>query len=84
VAQYKPIPVPYPQRSPAQVAVASLLVPGLGQFLLGQRGKGTLFMVLWAASCGYAWLIAPALAWDAHVLARRQEAGEELDPWGFF
>jgi len=80
----KMIAPPMHPEAPTKVAVASLLIPGLGQILLGQRAKGAFFIVLTLLSCGLAYLLSPALAWDAHVLARRQGAGEEIDPWGFF
>jgi TM2 domain-containing membrane protein YozV len=51
-------------------ALASLLVPGLGQVMLGQTVRGLLLFVCSALVCFGGGLCNLALAWDAYCLAK--------------
>lgn len=66
---------------PLLLGLASLLVPGLGQFLLGQRGKGVLILVVGPVVCCWLgfWNVFAAL--DAWALARKLDRGEAVRRW---
>jgi TM2 domain-containing membrane protein YozV len=81
--------------SPIVLAVASVLVPGLGQFILGQRSKGAVLIAL--ALCGCcgtvktfglggvflgAWNLVCAI--DAYLLGQKVERGRAVGPWEWF
>ncbi len=73
-----------PHRSPALVALLSLILPGAGQFYLGERNRGLSFLGAAIVVAGLlAWLAMPALylgllpfwlwnAWDAYQRAQGQ------------
>ena len=66
-------------KSPLFMALASLVVPGLGQLLLGQEEKGMIMMGVWFFTCfgflGLMHLIAPV---DAFVIASRLQDGRPV------
>jgi TM2 domain-containing membrane protein YozV len=67
--------------SPTRCAIASLLLPGLGQIWLGQRVKGTLILLFFPLVCcglGLGNLLAAIDAWS---LARKVASGAEIGPY---
>lgn len=78
-----------PPRDPGIVAFVSLLIPGLGQVMVGQTKKGFAVLggsVLLAALTGFilmpfVWI---AVAVDAYQAARTLKRGDPVDEWAFF
>jgi len=73
--------LPRPATNPTGVTVASILLPGLGQLINGQIGKGLGMMALCFVLYAFAWPLALLLcavsAWDAHGIANT--LNEELE-----
>ncbi len=83
-------------KSPAVAALLGL-IPGVGQMYVGQPAKGAAllvatlaaFVVLGVLSWGlYCFCVAPIVpfvsAFDAALIAKRVNDGEQVDPWRFF
>ncbi len=70
-----------PSPSPAGAALRSLLLPGWGQWALGQTGRGALIALgalPTACLCGFFNLFAAVDAWS---LARKAGRGEVIGPY---
>ena len=69
-------------------ALASLVLPGVGQLLVGQTAKGVLLIfgaiALMFFSCGVSILFHPIFAVDAFMLAEKQSDGQPIGEWDFF
>jgi TM2 domain-containing membrane protein YozV len=69
-------------------ALASLVLPGVGQLMVGQTAKG--IVVLFSAialmffTCGLSILFQPVFAVDAYMLANKQAEGQRIGEWEFF
>jgi hypothetical protein len=74
---------PRPGPAPPVVALASLLLPGCGQLLLGQHSKGAAMLVIALFTCGALGLLNIISAFDAWVMAERQ-GRHTLRDWEFF
>jgi len=77
-----------PPKDPAGMAFASVLVPGLGQFILGQIPKGTAMFVaaimFGLATGGVGYLISSGLAAaDAWNIAKKLKEGKRVGQWAF-
>lgn len=70
-----------PSIAPWKAAAASLVWPGLGHALVGQRGKGALFAVVTVFTCGFCGILHLVTALDAWALARKRRRGEPVGPW---
>ena len=70
-------------RSPLVAALVSLLLPGAGQLLLGQRRKGGAMLLAAVFTCGALGLLNVVSAFDAWVMAERR-SGRALQEWEFF
>jgi len=69
---------------PWVAAVASFLVPGLGQLFNGQVGKAAACVVVWGLTLGLCGVLNLVYAVDASRIARRLAEGEDVRPWQFF
>ena len=81
-------PTPPATKDPIVVLLASLLA-GAGYFLIGQRTKGIVAVVLWFVvgipTCGSgAGLLSIVYAVDAFFQAKQLQAGLPIGPWTFF
>lgn|GEM_PF-6145175 len=76
-----PTPALEPPPGPTAAALRSLLVPGWGQWALGQRTKAAIILfgsLVLACGCGLFNLLA---ALDAFQLAGKRARGEEIGPY---
>lgn len=69
---------------PWVAAVASFLVPGLGQLFNGQTAKAAVCLGAWIVLLGLCGILNVVYAVDASRIARRLADGEEVRPWQFF
>ncbi len=78
-----------PPKDPALMCILSILLVGLGQFLLGQRAKGVMMLVgalvLGLFSLGVLYLVIWALSgYDAYRIAAKLKDGAPVGHWEFF
>jgi TM2 domain-containing membrane protein YozV len=84
-----------PPRDPTLMAILSLVVPGLGQIVLGQTAKGAAILVVFfglnlMACCGVIFALLGAIAVavasiiDAHQIAVKLRSGQPVGQWEFF
>jgi len=84
-----------PPKDPVLICVLSVLLPGLGQIILGQVGKGVMLVVSLLAlfpigfiTCGVGWFLYPVVwlvaAVDAPLIASKLKQGKAVQPWEFF
>jgi len=73
-----------PPKSPGLMCVLSLLIPGLGQILLGQTVKGIVMIVVTAATCGLCGLMYVIAPIDAYKIAKKLQEGNPVGNWQFF
>lgn len=81
-------PSPAPSPRPGLAAALSLLVPGLGHLLIGERGRGAIWLAGWlvlallsgAAHSPAVVILMVVAAVDAYALARRPTGAEEHGP----
>ena len=73
---------------PIIALIASLLIPGLGQILLGKVTRGIMFLLAWFVSLALTAVIigiclVPVVtiwaAYDAYVIAKGQQGGDDAD-----
>lgn len=69
---------------PVLAALASLIIPGLGQLLAGQGAKGVVLLIVGMLSCGMGGLLNLVAAVDAYLIAQRKRRGESVQDWQFF
>jgi hypothetical protein len=77
-----------PPRSPVVILIANLCA-GIGYFLIGQKVKGILAVVLWLIvllpTCGSgSGLMSILYAVDGFFQARQLASGTPIGPWTFF
>lgn len=78
-----------PPRDPTVMAILSLVLPGLGQVVLGQTVKGVvlflLFLGVWfSTACFGGVAVAIAAIIDAYQIATRLKRGQPVGHWEFF
>ncbi|MCB9791150.1 MAG: hypothetical protein H6741_00330 [Alphaproteobacteria bacterium] len=73
-----PAPPAFP---PLALAALSLILPGVGQIVLGQTGKGVLLLALTPVTLGLLGLLNLFAAVDAYLQAGRLRRGEPVGPW---
>lgn len=78
-----------PPRDPTVMAILSLVLPGLGQVVLGQTVKGVvlflLFLGVWrSTACFGGAAVAIAAIIDAYQIATRLKRGQPVGQWKFF
>ncbi|HKO02155.1 MAG TPA: hypothetical protein VJ032_10700 [Thermoanaerobaculia bacterium] len=78
-----------PPKDPILILVLNLLLAGcVGYFILGQKMKGIVTLVVWIlglASCGIvSGLVAVATAIDGYLQAQHLQAGHPVGPWTFY
>lgn len=66
------------------VAIASLIIPGLGQLLVGQALKGILLFVVCMATAGLCGIVNIFAAIDAYFIAQRLARGETVSDFQVF
>ncbi len=76
-------------KHPWLAALLSLLLPGLGQIYCAQDNKGVFLagMALlgqWSTGGLSSWLLCPAMALDAFMIARKLNEPAEVGRWEFF
>jgi TM2 domain-containing membrane protein YozV len=76
-------------RRPWLAALFSLLLPGLGQIYCRQDNKGVFLIGMsllgqWSTGGLSSWILCPALALDAFLIARKSNDGTEVCRWEFF
>lgn len=76
-------------KSPWLAALLSLLVPGLGPIYCRQDNKGVFLVGMsllgqWSTGGLSSWLLCPAMAVDAFLLARKLNTGKVIERWEFF
>lgn len=69
---------------PVIAALASLIVPGVGQLLAGQNAKGLVLLGVAFITCGMGGLLNIVAAADAYLIAQRRKRGEVVQDWQFF
>ncbi len=80
---------------PLLLALASALVPGLGQLILGQQAKGALLILLaLCGCCGTVKTLGVAgiavgfwnllCAFDAYLLGQKAQSGRSIGAWEWF
>lgn len=82
-----PAPVATPTTSgtdPVLAAILSLLLPGVGQLIIGQTAKGALLLAIGLLSCGMGGVLNVVAAIDAYLIAGRLRRGETIQDWQFF
>ncbi|MEM6931106.1 MAG: zinc ribbon domain-containing protein, partial [Myxococcota bacterium] len=65
-------------------ALASFLVPGLGQLFNGQTGKAAACFGIAVLTLGLCGILNVVFAIDASRIAQRLVDGEDVRPWQFF
>ena len=79
-----------PPKDPILICVLNLLVGGcLGYFMIGQKVKGIVALVIWVLgipfTCGtLSGLIGIVAAVDGYLQAQALQAGHPVGPWTFF
>jgi hypothetical protein len=78
-----------PPKDPVLIAVLNLIVlGGLGYFMIGQKTKGIVTIVVWCLgllSCGIvSGLVAIVAAIDGYLQAQHLKAGMPVAQWTFF
>ncbi len=80
----------HPPKNPLLMGfLTGCCITGLGQIILGQTVKGIVLLVgsivLYVATSGLGFLlVAPLLAVDAYLIAKKLEAGNPVGEWEFF
>jgi hypothetical protein len=76
-----------PPKDPVLMGVLSLVVPWLGQIIMGQTLKGVVMLavtfVLFFAYC-FGLLLFPVAAVDAYLIAKKLREGRPVKQWEFF
>jgi hypothetical protein len=84
------IPPPPDAKDPVLILILNLIVAGcLGYFMMGQKMKGIVALVVWIVcfpfTCGIAsGIVAVVAAIDGYLQAQHHKAGYSLGPWTFF
>lgn len=78
-----------PPRDPTVMAILSLVVPGLGQMVLGQTVKGIVLFVLFLGVGLSTWCfggvaVAIVAIIDAYQIATKLKRGQAVGQWDFF
>jgi TM2 domain-containing membrane protein YozV len=81
-----------PPKDVVLMCVLSVLLPGLGQIVLGQVGKGIVLLAgpiaFYLITCGFGFLLAPVVwivaAVDAYKIANKLRGGKPVRRWEFF
>ena len=84
-----PQPIQQRAKSPTGAALLSLLVPGLGQIYCGQDNKGVFLIGMallgyWSTNSVSSWVLWPAMAVDALMIAQKLKTGLTVQRWEFF
>jgi TM2 domain-containing membrane protein YozV len=68
--------------------LASFILPGVGQMIIGQVAKGLVLLFLAMAlalfTCGISLIFHPIFAIDAYLLADKARSGQKIGDWDFF
>jgi hypothetical protein len=78
----------HPPKDPTLMAILSLLVPGLGQMVLGQTAKGIVLLVaglvLGATTCFGGLVIWGVAVVDAYQIGKKLQSRRPVAQWEFF